>query len=252
MTDDSLTIYEDQHRINAFECDITRHWKLSALFQYLTEAAHHHVMGLGLGFEELQDRGLYWVLSRMNLRLYHMPCLNDSVLIRTWGKRYQQRLFYIRDFEVEDTAGTSLVVGTSAWLAINSSTRRIVPPERTGFAFPMVGERSAFDGRLERLKLEVPGEERLRLRAGYSDLDVVGHVNNGRYVDWICDALPLEFLTQRHLDSFLVNYEHEILLGNEVAVDAGPQADDAGWWAVTGHNCTTEARAFEALLHWQD
>jgi len=46
------------------------------------------------------------------------------------------------------------------------------------------------------------------VRAGYSSLDLINQVNNSRYVEWICDAIPLETFSQKKLDWLQINYDH--------------------------------------------
>lgn len=103
-----------------------------------------------------------------------------------------------------------------------------------------------------RLNQTQNGEECLRVRTTYSAVDIVGHVNNSRYVEWICDAFPLEFFRQRKLDWMQINYNHEILPGEEVSVLSNPSKQDGNLWAVEGINRSNDTCAFESVLHWQD
>ena len=92
------------------------------------------------------------------------------------------------------------------------------------------------------------GEECLRVRAAYSAVDMLGHVNNSRYVEWICDALPAEMIVQRPLDWVQVNYDREVRSGEEVAVTANPVPPDGNLWALQGLNRSNGTRAFEAAI----
>ena len=57
--------------------------------------------------------------------------------------------------------------------------------------------------------------EALRLPV-YTDLDVNGHVNNTRYLDWCCNALGIETMRGYAMQHFAVNFNQEILAGQEV------------------------------------
>jgi acyl-ACP thioesterase len=96
------------------------------------------------------------------------------------------------------------------------------------------------------------GEERFQVVATYSDVDMLGHVNNSRYIEWICDAFSTELFNQKKLDSLQINYEHEILPGEQVVVLVNPVEQDGGLWVVEGQNLSNNSRAFEALLRWQE
>lgn len=248
MTADFSTIHEETLQIPAFECDFQHHWRPSAFFQHLSTVAGHHADRLGVGYEWFTAQNLFWVNSRMKIQFFGFPHPGDVVTLRTWPKTVQQKLFFVRDFEVWSAAGERLAAATSAWLVINATTRRLVPPQSLNLSFPMLPERSAVDEPLERLSLAQQGDERLRVRAGYSAVDLLGHVNNSRYIEWICDAFSLESYKERKLDWLQINYDHEILPGEEVTVLANPVEGQAWLWALEGLNLNTNQRAFEALV----
>lgn len=251
MMSEAKTIYEETIRINAFECDFNQALKPAAFFQHLTEAAGIHAAHLGFGFDAMYAQNLFWVHSRMKIKFFSFPRAGDQVTIRTWPKTIQQKLFYIRDFEMLNPAGECVAAATSAWLIINATTRRMVSPHTVTLNLPALDDHIGLDEPLERLGLAHDGEERLRVRAAYSAVDMLGHVNNSRYVEWICDAFPLETYRQGGLDWLQVNYDHEIRPGEEIAVLANPGDGDPNVWALEGLNRSNDTRAFESALRWK-
>lgn len=247
---DNPTIYEETLRINGYECDLNQKLKPASFFQHLTEAATLHAANLGVGFDEMYARNLFWVHARMKIKFFRFPRVHDLITIHTWPKTIQQKLFYIRDFEVLDSSGERLAAATSAWLVMDAAARRMVPPKSLELSLP-TAERIGLDEPLERIGLAQDGEERLRVRAGYSAVDMLGHVNNSRYVEWICDAFPMEIIAQRELDWLQVNYDREVRPEEEVAVTANPVPPDANLWALEGINRSNDTRAFEAALRWK-
>lgn len=243
-------IFEKTERINGFECDFGGKWKPSAIFQHLTEAASQHAETLGFGFGAMVASNLFWVHSRMKIRFFKFPKVWEEVTIRTWPKTIQQKLFFIRDFELLNAAGEQLAAATSAWLVINAATRRMVPTSNLKLDLPATPERSGLDEPLEKLGLSQKGEEMLRVKAGYSAVDMLGHVNNSRYVEWVCDCFDLDAYRERRLDWMQINYDHEIRPGEEVALLADQPEGDSGLWTVEGMNLTNQTRAFECVLHW--
>jgi acyl-ACP thioesterase len=248
---DAITIYQETVRINSYECDLNQAFKPAAFFQRLTEAAGIHAALLGVGFDAMLARNLYWVHARMKIQFFSFPRAGETITIRTWPKTIQQKLFFIRDFEVLEPSGGRLAAATSAWLIIDAATRRMVPPQSANLLLPAVSDRVGLAEPLERLGLARDGEERLRVRAAYSAVDMLGHVNNSRYVEWICDAFPFEMFNQRQLDWLQINYDHEVRPGEELAVLANPAGQDANLWALEGINRSNDTRAFEAALRWK-
>jgi len=188
----------------------------------------------------------------MKIKFFEFPRVGESITLRTWPKTIQQKLFFIRDYEVINAAGKRLAAATSAWLVIDAETRRMVPSLSSNVDIPGNPDRIGLDEPLERLGLAKNGEEKLRIHAGYSSVDPLNHVNNSCYVEWICDAFPLEYFSQHKLDWLQINYDHETRPGENVSILLNQVENFAGLWALEGINLSTGMRAFESVLHWTD
>lgn len=251
MIEHTETIFENTIRINSYDCDINGSWKPAAFFQHMTEAAHQHASRLGVGYPEMILQNLSWVLTRLKIKFLRFPQINEMITIRTWPKTIQQKLFFIRDFELIDSTGQLLAQASSAWLIINVNTRRLVPPRSIEFELPGLENRHGLNETLEKLDLEPDGEERLVAHAGYSSVDIVGHTNNSRYVEWICDAFPITTYQEQDLDWIQVNYNHEVLPGEQVSIRV-KQMDNDGMWGIQGINIINQTVAFESALRWKE
>ncbi len=241
-------IYEVTHKVTFFECDFNGNWKPASFFQQLTELAAVHAGLLGFGYEEMLSRKMHWVHSRMKIQFFRFPHPGDQIIIRTWPKTIKQKLFFIRDFKVTDTMGNLLAAATSAWLVINSKTHRLVPPQACGIHLPGLPERHGLDEPLEKINLDGNLTESRRFTPAYSAFDMIGHVNNSRYVEWICDSLPMNIFQSHSVDWIQVNYDHEVLPGDTITVMTGTSADNKGLWMVEGTNLTSGTRAFTACV----
>lgn len=49
-------------------------------------------------------------------------------------------------------------------------------------------------------------------------MDIVGHVNNVKYMEWCIDAAMPEGVMDRAIGEFEINFIHEALLGNHVLI----------------------------------
>jgi medium-chain acyl-[acyl-carrier-protein] hydrolase len=251
MTDQPDIILEESLRIHPIECDFNQEWKPAAIMQHLTEIAGTHAALLGVGFDSMLSNNLYWVHSRMKIKFLAIPRAGDLITVCTWPKTIYRRLLYIRDFEVLAVDGQKLIAATSAWVIINATSRRMAPPKSVNLNIPEAKDHIGLDDHLDRIDQAQNGEERLRVRAGYSAVDIVGHTNNSRYIEWICDAFPFEMFITHKLDWIQINYEHEILPGEEVSILVNPVSPDGEQWAIEGRNNSNDTRAFSALLRWR-
>ena len=252
MLSEDNSIYTETFAVPTYECDAILRWKPSAFLQHMTSAANAHIDLLGEGYQALLDQGLVWVLSRMKFQFLRFPRVEEQITIRTWPKTIQQKLFFIRDYEILSASGELLTAATSAWLMMNMQTRRLVPPSALKLNLPQNLIRHALDEPLEKLTPPADGEERLRLRAGYSAIDVVGHVNNARYIEWVCDAFPIDWHLSHQLAALQINYDREVHPEDEVIVKVASQDDQPGVFALAGQNLTQNTETFTAAVSWKD
>ena len=252
MLSEDNSIYTETFAAPMYECDANLRWKPSAFLQHMTSAANQHIDLIGEGYQALLDQGLVWVLSRMKFQFLRFPRVEEQITIRTWPKTIQQKLFFIRDYEILSASGELLTAATSAWLMMNMQTRRLVPPSALKLNLPQNLIRHALDEPLEKLTPPADGEERLRLRAGYSAIDVVGHVNNARYIEWVCDAFPIDWHLSHQLAALQINYDREVHPEDEVIVKVASQDDQPGVFALAGQNLTQNTETFTAAVSWKD
>jgi len=90
------------------------------------------------------------------------------------------------------------------------------------------------------------------LRAGYSAIDLVGHVNNARYIEWVCDTFPIDWHLSHQLEALQINYDREVHPEDEVSVKVAPLNGQPGAFALSGQNLTQSTEAFTASVSWKD
>lgn len=159
---------------------------LSALANWLQEAAGQSASDLGFGEDTLAGRGLTWILTRLVLRIRRLPCACETVRVHTWPSTLDR--FGYRGYEVFDAANECIISGGSAWSIMDLSARRLAPlPPELAAVYPKNPRPcDAFSCRtLPRLAGE--GERQARLRVRRDDLDINGHVNNAHYLSWLLE-----------------------------------------------------------------
>ena len=245
-------IWTEEIRIKSSETDFQQKWKPAYVLQALLEAAGNHANYHGFGFYGMLDQDIAWVLSRLKIRFYDLPTMGEPVIIQTWLKGIQQKIFFMRDFKLDRPDGRPVAVASYAWLMINLKTRRLLPPQSVNMTFPYMNGMVALDEPLEKIGVPDDLPERMTVDANYSAIDVLGHVTSTRYVEWICDCFSLDEYRSRSLDWLQVNYVNESKPGERLAIAAGPDAANPSTWLVKGTNLNSGQCAFEAALGWKD
>lgn len=202
-------VHQETFCVRPTDCDLTGRMRPDALFAAMQEGGEHHAQALGFGYEALRARGLFFVLSRIHVRIERAPGKDDRVVHTTWPGTVN-RFFFPRfhTFTLED--GTPLAQAGGLWVLLSEADRRVVPPAKAALSFPDNSDLTAPIDLPLRLPASGANEEHFTRMSAYSDFDVNGHVNNTRYIAWLCDALGAATLSERALCELTAGYEREI------------------------------------------
>jgi acyl-ACP thioesterase len=240
---------EQFERVPNNNCDIKGRIMPAHVFRVLTDLAGLNAEQLGFGFQKMLDQEMYWVLSRLKVKFLRQAYGGEWLYWRTWPRTYQQKLFFIRDFEVLDENRQRVMLASSAWLVIHARQRSLIPPAKLpGIQLPRLEHLVALEEPLEKIKIE-DAQEKLLFKAQYADIDFLGHMNNARYVEAICNALPFDQMVERELDWIQVNYDKEVRPQESVSVRVAEQ--NANLYGVEGLNIDSGLQAFTAQVQFK-
>ena len=216
LTSDALGRWVDSYKIRSYEVDCNSCVTIPCLCQYLQESAWNHAEHLGVGFSHLMDRGAIWALSRQKLRMHCLPRWGDIITIHTWPSGVD-RLFCYRDFRITGHEGTVIGIASTAWFIILLKNRR---PQRTDeyIHFEYDNKNTFFDTFPAKLHYpDVPGHEKT-ITVRFSDLDINEHVNNVKYVSYLLDTLPFDYIKTNIFREMEINYLSEAHHNNSIKV----------------------------------
>lgn len=204
-----MTPFEIEMTVSPEQADSRGNARLSALLYLCQEAAGGHCKELGLDWDSLQKKNLFWALIRTRLEILRLPRAGEPVKMMTWPMPTTRSAFP-RAAEGYDQDGNLLFRAVSLWVLMDTKKRTMVLPGKSGVAL---------DGLTLGRELPIPGsigpEETpiTRLyRVGDGDIDRNGHVNNTRYPEWLhvfSDLVlpPVKGLTACYLSEALPGQE---------------------------------------------
>ena len=244
-------IWTEETTVKPYETDFRGEWKPACFFQGLQLVASHHASHLGYDYHDLLQQNMAWVLGRMKLTILRYPLLEERLSVRTWPRGFQNKIFFMRDFFILDQSARKVAAATSAWLLIDVQKRRMLVPEKLDGRLPLNDGLRALDEDLERLIMPKDMAVKRTVQADYSMVDIMGHVNNTRYVDWVMDCFPFEHHRSHRLAWLQVNYNNEVLPGERVTLAAGQDGQEPSHWFVQGSSLENGGKAFEASMGWR-
>jgi acyl-ACP thioesterase len=201
------TIHGEGFRVASYEVDPAERLTPRALCAFLQETAGRDVDRRGFGMRRLIDRGLAWFLQRLDVEVARWPRLGDEIVVRTRARGFT-RVIAERDFLVTDAEGEEMARASSRWAVVGLEARRPVrlPEGVADLPAGPLHELAPRDGGLPEAD---PCDLEARFAVRRGDLDVVGHVNNTRYVEWVLETVPAELLDSRPPRAFDVLFRRE-------------------------------------------
>jgi acyl-ACP thioesterase len=207
----------DTYQIHSYEADVTARATASALLQFMQESAWNHAEHLELGYSHLVKKNLAWVMARLSLHIKTLPKWHETITLNTFPSG-RDKLFAYRDFRITSQKDDVLAIGTTTWLVIDINRRR---PQRTDTYFHINDwgeyERS-YPGFAPKVDAFEAADSTTNRRVHYSHLDVNGHLNNVKYLDFVLDSFSPDFRAENDLVELDMNFTNEALLGDQIKI----------------------------------
>ncbi|HDL19573.1 MAG TPA: hypothetical protein ENH29_11000 [Bacteroidetes bacterium] len=231
-------IWIEDFKIHSYEIDMKGTATVPILCKFMQECAWHHAENLRVGYSQLSKNGLAWVLSQQRIRFNALPKWGETIRIHTWPSA-QKRLAYLRDFKILDETKQVIILARTKWYAIDLKRRR---PQNVNsyFDYNTEGNEQVFSEPLKKLPEISNSRAAASFEVRFSDLDVNGHVNNVRYLEWIWDSFSPDFHRANFLREIEIHYLAEAFFSDKVSV-----RNDIGEYPMVQHKIIGEKEAKE-------
>ena len=144
------------------------------------------------------------------MKIERLPVFDEKITIETYAKSHN-RLFCYRAFNIKDEAGNTIIEMVATFVLMDRDTRKV---------HPVMSEiTDAFDSEFSKTMLrgprfkELEGGVEQEYRVRFYDLDMNGHVNNSKYLDWVFEVMGADFLTHHVPKKVHLKYVKEVLAG---------------------------------------
>ncbi len=200
-------ILRKNYEIKPFQADFKKHLKINALFNIFEELADTHSGMLGHGQDKAVSLGHTWLIHKVKLRFQDFPRLGHQIKVCT-APQGIAGLTTIRNFQVWNHHKNIIAEATSSWILVHQESKR---PQRIHKVIDNIPQVELLHSILDFSKLSMPPTASTTQQRviSYSDLDSNNHVNNSRYIEWITDSFPVDFLAQHRIKEFQIEYQAE-------------------------------------------
>ena len=237
--------YQMKMKIPFDMADMNGHIKLPDVVLLSLQVSGMQSIELGVGDKTiLEDYNLVWIIAGYDIEVIRLPRFGEEITIETEALSYN-RLFCYRRFTIYDEAGQELIHMMATFVLMDRDSRKVhaVEPEI------VVPYQSEFSKKLLRgpkyQSLENPISKDYHVR--FYDLDMNGHVNNSKYLDWIFEVMGADFLTHYIPKKINLKYVKEVRPGGVIT----SSVERTG--LESKHEITSDgATNAQAIITWQE
>lgn len=229
MTHDPSTapgVFSQSWFLTAGETDAGALMPITLVAARAIEIATNHANALDIGYSNLAEHRLGWVLARLTIDMVRYPGINETYSMETWIEGYN-RFFSDRCFVMTDSRGLPLAHIRSVWVAIDTATRSLANlTELERDRFPVV-QRECPVAKSPKPASEASAEPKCSTYIfQYRDIDFNRHVNTVRYLDHVLNLRPLDFYDTRQVAHLDASFDHECYFGEKVTLLTRPARRD--------------------------
>jgi len=210
------SVFSKDWEVNFTQCMPNGFLKYTDLCNILQlTAAAHSELG-GISFSDMQEFNQAWVLSRMRVEITELPKWKDVVTVKTWINTLENSRS-VRALELY-VNGNKMVGCETFWAVFNTKIRR---PEALALPFEhfdLYPELLATQKSFSKINLNNETEMVFEKTVALSDLDIVNHVNNVKYLEWCLDFVETDLILNQKIESFEMNFLKELSLKDKVII----------------------------------
>lgn len=216
ISKDFTSVFSKDWEINFTQCTPNGYLKYTDLCNMLQlTAATHSEIG-GISFVDMQVFNQAWVMSRMRLEIIALPKWKDIVTVKTWINTLENSRS-VRAFEMY-VNGKKMIGSETYWAVFNTKTRR---PEALALPydhFELYPENRATEKPFSKINITDDKEVIFEKKVVLSDLDIVNHVNNVKYLEWCLDYVDETIILNQNIESLEMNFLKELSLKDKVVL----------------------------------
>ncbi len=210
--------------LTAGETDARSLMPVTLIASRAIEIATEHANYLGIGYSDLAERRLGWVLARLTIEIVRYPKINETYTMSTWIEGYN-RFMCDRCYEMTDADGNTLANIRSVWVAIDMKTRAMADLSKLESERFPTADRPCPVAKCRPTSIaKGAATESAEYTFKYCDIDFNRHVNSIRYIDLVLNQRSLDFYDRNSISKLEVSFDHECYFGETVKLTTGPES----------------------------
>jgi hypothetical protein len=166
----------------------------------------------------------------MRIEIETMPQWRDEITVKTWIISLENSRS-VRALEV--FLGEKKIIGCETfWAVINTKLRRPEPLALPFQHFELFPNDFSTNERIKKNIITNENAQTNKRKIVLSDLDIVNHVNNVKYLEWCLDFANPEKVLNQKIKCLNMNFLSELMLNEEIAISAGKNGNSESFLII--------------------
>lgn len=206
--------YQMKMKIPFDMADMNGHIKLPDVILLSLQVSGLQSIDLGISDKDMLEKyNLVWIITDYDIDVVRLPKFGEEMTIETEALSYN-RLFCYRRFTVFDENDVAVIEMMATFVLMDRDSRKvhavepkIVAPYEAEFSKKLIR-----GPKYPELKDLTSKDYHVR----FYDLDMNGHVNNSKYLDWIFEVMGADFLMKHVPKKVHLKYVKEVRPGGQI------------------------------------
>lgn len=211
-------MYKLQSNVRYSECGTDNKIKIPEIINYFQDCTTENSEQLGVGFDYLKEQKRAWILNSWQVFIKRRPEVGEKIEVSTWATGFKG-VFGPRDFFLKTAEGEELACAHSLWVYVDTETGRPVKPMESEIAVYEVESPLPVECASRKIQLPEEMQEVDTFSVHKYHIDTNHHVNNAKYIELACEALPEDF----HVTGLRVEYKKAAVYGETMVLKRAMQ-----------------------------
>ena len=206
--------YQMKTKIPFDMSDINGHIKLPDIILLSLQVSGSQSAQLGVSDKDILERyNLVWIITEYDIDVIRLPRFAEEITIETEALSFN-RLFCYRRFTIYDESGQAIIQMLATFALMDRDSRKVHPvvPEIVAPYQSESSKKLLRGPKYAELENAISKDYHVR----FYDLDMNGHVNNSKYLDWIFEVMGADFLTNHIPKKINLKYVKEVRPGGMI------------------------------------
>ncbi len=188
----------------------------TTILTLLEETAADHCFSINHSLYQLEEQNIGWVLISGFMQMERYPKYKEKITIRTWLSKYTS-IKGFRENIIYDEQNNIIGRAKGLWIFFDIEKRR--PTE----IFSDIKEKWSFSNEESidcNISRKIPpikhSDYEIKFKVNRYDTDMIKHVNNIRYLQWVVESIPDEIVDNYYLYSIDGRFIAEAHLGQTI------------------------------------